>query len=277
MRQHKETFFRFRKAGLILPVSTALLALICGCAGSVGTTARSMLAHVREDQDPNARYQAYAKLGKTRVYDDQLQIEESISELSERLESGKEPSVSRAVICRSLGNLKHPSARAALVKAMNDPDDEVRCEAARALGHVGTEEDAVLLSRMMAIDPTHNGRVAAAEGLSSLKPKDPRVLISLTENLNNDDPAIRLAAYRTLKTITGADPGSDANTWHTYLASHFPGYVEDPVGAQATKLAESSTKDASVAPSSFPAALPPAQQLPPGMPLPSPAGGLPNP
>lgn len=260
-----------------VPFAMLCLLLFGGCAGSIGTTARSMLNHVRDDPDPNKRFQAYSKLGKLGVYDGELEIAESVAELTKRLESGKEPSVSRAMICRTLGRLKQPECRAPLVKAMEDPDDEVRCEAARALGHVGSNDDAVLLTRMMAIDPTHNGRIAAAEGLATLKPKDPRVLISLTENLNNDDPALRLASYRTLKAITGADPGADANTWHTYLAQTIPGYVEDPVvnRATATTLAGKSTDDTSVQQSQFlggSSSTRPAQPI-----LPPVAGGLPNP
>lgn len=257
------------------PLALTGLVMCGGCAGSLGTTARSMLAHVRDDPDPNIRFEAYSKLGKLRTYDDELQIIESVQELSAKLNSGKEPSVSRAMICRTLGKLKQPEGRDALVKAMEDPDDEVRCEAARALGHIGKPDDAILLTRMMAIDPTHNGRVAAAEGLANLKPNDPRVLISLTENLNNDDPAIRLASYRTLKSITGADPGSDANSWHLFLADAIPGYVDDPVASQATSLASKATKDAAVSPSKF--AVEPTTQMPPASIMPPPLGGLPNP
>jgi len=204
-----------------------------GCAGKVGTTARSMLSHVRSDDDPNARYEAYAKLGRRRTYDNEQQLVEAVAEMSARLTGGKEPAMTRAVICRSLGDLKRPEAREALIKAIEDEDGDVRTEAARALGKVGTDEDAVLLARMMAIDTTHNGRVAAAEGLANLKPKDPKVLISLSENLNNDDPAIRLAAYRALKSITGADPGTDVEVWQEYLAKTIPGFNgETPIAAE---------------------------------------------
>ena len=258
-------------------VFTLLFCIVStGCAGSLGTTARSMLAHVRQDQDPNKRYKAYEKLGRSGTYDNSEQLGESVAELSKRLMEGKEPPISRAVICRSLGKLKQAEARDALVKAMDDPDEEVRCEAARALGHVGKPEDAVLLARMMAIDPTHNGRVAAAEGLANLKPQEPRILISLTENLNNDDPAIRLAAYRALKSITGADPGSEANSWHEYLAKNKPGYIDDPVVAQATqKTSAKASLDPTVSKASN-TPLPPASG-PVNSPFPPAAPGLANP
>lgn len=248
-----------------------------GCAGSLGTTARSMLTNVRDNKDPNARYQAYVNLGKTRTYDSPEQMLESVAELSRRLMEGKEPPISRAVICRSLGELKRPEARDALLKAMDDEDDEVRAEAARALGKVGKPEDAVLLSRMMAIDTTHNGRVAAAEGLANLKPTDPRIMISLSESLNNDDPAMRLAAYRALKQITGADPGPGAEVWHEYLAANFPGYTGDTQLADAKPAKAKASGDTSVKPAGLPAAL---GQLPfmPGAKAPAqPPQGLPQP
>ena len=236
------------------PMIALCLAIVSGCAGSMGTTARSVVASVRDRKDPNARYQAYVKLGKTRTYDNTEQMVESIAELSKRLADGKEPPISRAVICRSLGDLKRPEARTALLKALDDEDDEVRAEAARAIGKVGQPEDAVLLARMMAIDTTHNGRVAAAEGLTNLKPKDPRIMISLSENLNNDDPAIRLASYRALKQITGADPGTDANAWHEYLTNNFDGYVNDKVVAKSASKPAGSQSDKAVMPAGLPAA-----------------------
>lgn len=210
----------------LISIPALVFAITCtasGCAGKVGTTARSMLSRVRNDSDPNTRYEAYAKLGKRRTYDDDKQVAEAVAELSSRLAGDKEPAITRAVICRSLGELKRPEARPSLIKALEDEDGDVRTEAARALGKIGHDEDAVLLARMMAIDTTHNGRVAAAEGLAKMKPKDPRVLISLSESLTNDDPAIRLSAYRALKEITGADPGTDVDSWQEYLAANIPG------------------------------------------------------
>ena len=235
--QHKSTV-------LFGPIVALCLAIVAGCAGSMGTTARSMLTNVRDSKDPNARYQAYVKLGKPRTYDNTEQMVESIAELSKRLADGKEPPISRAVICRSLGDLKRLEARAALLKALDDEDDEVRAEAA------------VLLARMMAIDTTHNGRVAAAEGLANLNPKDPRIMISLSENLNNDDPAIRLASYRALKQITGADPGTDSNAWHDYLTNNFAGYVNDTAVAKSAVKPPVSPNDKSVMPAGLPAQTP---------------------
>lgn len=229
--------YRFRQSIRRATIAALVISGFVGCAGKVGTTARSMLSHVRDDADPNVRYEAYAKLGRKRTYDNDQQMVEAVAELSARLAGDKEPPIARALICRSLGDLKRPEARPALIKCLEDEDGDVRTEAARALGKVGTDEDAVLLARMMAIDTTHNGRVAAAEGLANLKPKDPKVLVSLSENLNNDDPAIRLAAYKALKSITGANPGTDVEAWQEYLARNVPGFSgESPV---ATKPAPS--------------------------------------
>jgi len=268
---------RIRAISVIGHCLALVLTCTWGCAGSLGTTARSMLTNVRDNKDPNARYQAYVKLGKARTYDSTEQMVESVAELSKRLMEGKEPPISRAVICRSLGELKRPEARDALLKAMDDEDDEVRAEAARALGKVGKPEDAVLLSRMMAIDTTHNGRVAAAEGLANLKPTDPRIMISLSENLNNDDPAMRLAAYRALKQITGADPGTSAEVWHEYLAANFPGYTGDTMVADAKPAKTKASGDTSVKPAGLPAGF---GQVPfmPGAKAPAqPPRGLPQP
>ena len=79
-------------------------------------------------------------------------------------------------------------------------------------------------------------------------------MISLAENLNHDDPAIRLASYRALKQITGADPGSDTDSWHDYLAKNFEGYTADNLVAKKTSKPVGSPSDHAVLPAGLPGA-----------------------
>src|SRR6266446_9849834 len=97
------------KAALVLALALGLaLAGPLGCKGPVGTTAASFLIHVREDPDPNKRFAAYAKLGSPNCYDSEVQKAEAVRVLVEKLEVGREPVASRAVICRTLGTLADP-------------------------------------------------------------------------------------------------------------------------------------------------------------------------
>src|SRR4051794_7162597 len=112
-----------------------------GCSQFVGTTAQSFLNKIRDSPDPNIRYIAYSKLASPRCYDDPGQKVEAVRILIAKLDEGKEPVASRAVICRTLGELRDPSARPALIKVIGDSDGMVRAQACRALGKVGRAED----------------------------------------------------------------------------------------------------------------------------------------
>ena len=82
-----------------------------GCSNYVGTTAASFLRRVRDDPDPNLRYVAYTKLAQPRCYDSAEQKAEAVRTLLAKLDAGKEPMATRAVILNTLGALGDPSAR----------------------------------------------------------------------------------------------------------------------------------------------------------------------
>jgi HEAT repeat protein len=117
------------------------------------------------------------------------------------------------VICRTLGELHDPSSREPLMKAIGDPEGLVRSEACRALGKVGQPEDATVLARVMMVDSLEDCRIAAIEGLGTLKAKDPRIMQILVTAMEHDDPAMRLASLKALRNITGLDRGVDPAAW----------------------------------------------------------------
>ena len=101
---------------------------------------------------------------------------EAVNTLVAKFEEGREPVAVRAVIIRSLGNLRDRRARGVVLKAINDTENAViRVEACRALGKVGLPEDATTLARVMAIDKLEDCRIAAIEGIGMLKSVDPRI------------------------------------------------------------------------------------------------------
>ena len=71
------------------------------------------------------------------------------------------------MICRTLGELRDPAARPALLKVVGDAEGLVRAQACRALGKVGQPEDATILSRVMLVDTLEDCRIAAIEGLAT--------------------------------------------------------------------------------------------------------------
>jgi HEAT repeat protein len=196
----------------------ATIAIVAGCSTYIGTTSKSFLREAKENGDPNIRYIAYAKLGTPSVYDSEAQKDEAIQLLVTKLREAKEPVAVRAVIVRSLGNLRDRRARHEIIKAANDVENAViRVEACRALGKVGRPEDATLLARIMTVDKLEDCRIAAIEGLGLLKANDARIYGILLDGMENDDPAIRLECLRSLRAITGKDLGIEPAAWRRGL------------------------------------------------------------
>jgi HEAT repeat protein len=204
-----------RLGGLLL-----LIPLVsgAGCTPYLGTTYKSYLRHIRENNDPNIRYIAYAKLGSPRLYETEAEKAEAVAALLAKFDEGREPIAVRAAIIRSLGNLRDVRARGVVLKAANDNDNAViRVEACRALGKVGLPEDATLLARIMMVDKLEDCRIAAIESLGALKAEDPRMYQILLDGMDHDDPAIRLESLRALRAITNKDLGVDPAAWRREL------------------------------------------------------------
>lgn len=190
----------------------------CGCKTPyIGTTAASFMSRVRQSRDPNIRYVAYGKLASSGCYENDEQKAEAVKLMIKKYESGQEPVASRAVICRTLGELHAPSARPLLLQAVNDPEGVVRAEACRALGKIGRSEDATILARVMNVDTLEDCRIAAIEALGGLKSSDPRINVMLVEGMEHEDPAIRLASLRSLRLITGKDFGPEPAPWRDFV------------------------------------------------------------
>ncbi len=220
--------------GWTVALGLALSAFVlegCNSSGPLqfrGTTASSFLRTVEESKDPNARYKAYADLAAMRVYDDEGQKVRAAQVLAAKLREGKEPIATRAVICRTLGQLGKPEAREVVLAATSDEDALVRAEACRALGRVGRSEDGTVLARVMTLDVSAECRLAAIESLGDLRSQDRRITQYLVTGMEHDEPAIRVASWNALKAITGKDLGVDAMKWKKYVES-----LPDPSGLAA--------------------------------------------
>lgn len=220
--------------------AAGLIALASGCSTYIGTTAASFMQRARDSDDPNIRYLAYKNLASPRAYDNDQQKDDAVRLLIDGLEPGREPAASRAMICRTLGELRRPEARDPLVKAVEDPDPTIRGEACRALGKVGTIDDARVLSRIMAIDRQADCRIAAIEGIGELRTNDPMVYTTLVENMEHPDPAVRLASLRALRKLTGKDLGVESKPWKQYVNELA---AAKPASAPATATASAPPSD----------------------------------
>jgi HEAT repeat protein len=212
------------RAAIAIGVLWCMTGFIPACSTPyMGTTAASFLSRVEDSRDPNIRYVAYSKLASPNCYDDEKQKLEAIRVLIKKLESGREPIATQAIICRTLGELRKPEARPALLRMLNapevvdDPKGLVRAETCRALGKVGSVEDATVLARIMTVDNLGDCKIAAIEGLGELKANDQRINLLLVQGMEHDDPAIRLASLRALRKITRKDLGVEPAPWRDYV------------------------------------------------------------
>ena len=210
--------FDRRIAAISLLAAVGMVTSGLGCAQPVGTTAASMLRKIRESDDPNLRHLAYGKLGAVRVYDNDQEKIEAADLLASRLIDGKEPVASRAVICHTLGQLRRHEAREALIRAVSDPEPPVRAAACLALGRCGEGSDSTILAKIMTIDPVDDVKIAAIEGLGELKSGDVRIDIKLLDGMEDPDPAVRLASYEAIRTLTGKDFGRAPADWKKYVS-----------------------------------------------------------
>jgi HEAT repeats len=207
-----------RRSGLLVCLVTSAATAVAGCSTYIGTTAKSFLHHARENPDPNIRYIAYAKLGSPRIYETEAQKAEAVDTLIAKFEEGREPVAVRAVIIRSLGNLRARRARGVIKKAIGDTENAViRVEACRALGKVGLPEDAATLARVMSIDKLEDCRIAAIEGIGMLKVVEPRIYLMLLDGMDHADPAIRFECLESLRSLTGKDMGVEPAAWRREL------------------------------------------------------------
>ena len=207
----------------------ALAACLAGCGPYLGTTSASFLRNVEKNPDPNIRYLAYSKLASPKAYDSDDQREKASAILAHNLQQGREPTATRAMICRTLGAIGRKSALPALRMAVNDEESLVRAEACLALGKIGEPEDSLILARVMVTDNYVESRVAAIDALGMLKPKDPRVLAMLIDNMARDEQVdgakkgvrskvgLTFATRQALTAITGKDYGGDFKKWKSYL------------------------------------------------------------
>lgn len=252
---------------LIVAWLLSVLALaVTGCQTYIGTTAMSFLDHVRHDPDPNVRYLAYSKLASPNAYDSREQKSTAVRTLIEKYERGREPIATRAIICRTLGELRDPAARQLLIKAVSSPDAVIKIEACRALGKVGKPEDATVLAQVMALDNLEDARIAAIEGLAELKTSDPRILTMLVQSMDHEDPAIRLASLDALRKLTHKDFGTDPADWRRQLKPALAASGQPSPAGAATGPAQAATSPAT-SPGAQPAqasaspAVPPAQAI----------------
>jgi HEAT repeat protein len=109
-----------------------------------------------------------------------------------------------------------PTAGAAVLAATADESPHVRTAACKALSRHPTQEGFLALSQAVSGDSDQDVRIAAARGLGQFL--DFQSAPALRPALDDNDPALQIAAMESLRSLTGrADYGSSVATWRAYL------------------------------------------------------------
>ncbi len=132
---------------------------------------------------------------------------ESISALSQLASSNSTPARTRYHAIWCLGHITHttPSAVSSLIPLLQDPDAEIRAQAARTLGDLKVSEIGPRCTELLA-DPSARVRLYAAQALGRIgfKPAIP-ALLNLLNQTGSSDTTLRHGASHALANINDMD------------------------------------------------------------------------
>ena len=207
-----------RIALLLLPAMCGASLCLSGC--SIPSWGRSK--HTRSVPGVTAPHERIAKLREQRKQANRLSLE-AAEQLAVRLASEcgvEEDPLIRAEMVLTLGALKSPTAREALLASGQDPNGRVRVAVCRAWAGIADETASSELARILSSDMDQEVRVAAARGLG--KVGGPHAVAALGSALEDRDPALQYLAMESLKQVSGRDYGQDSRLWKQYVQGQTP-------------------------------------------------------
>lgn len=111
--------------------------------------------------------------------------------------------------------LPNGQGAAILPLALRDAEIEVRQHACRAAGMMPSRENMDLLIDLLTHESNTDVRLSATRALGQFK--DPQVISTLGQLLDDRDPAIQYLAMQSLENATGEDGGLDVRQWKKML------------------------------------------------------------
>jgi HEAT repeat protein len=137
----------------------------------------------------------------------------------------------RAELVRTLGEFDDPGAQSAVVAAMSDESGHVRLAASKAVSRRPTAEGFQALSHAVAEDSDLDVRISAARELRRFK--DFQTPLALRPALDDNDPALQVAAMQSLQSLTGhTEYGNSVATWREFLDGNDPAPPPGPTLAE---------------------------------------------
>ncbi|MDG2382374.1 MAG: HEAT repeat domain-containing protein [Pirellulaceae bacterium] len=127
-----------------------------------------------------------------------------------------EPAV-RHAIAKTLGLFSTPAAIPGLEAALEDANPDIRIEAIRSLGRIGSPQALQLLIGVNRSDLNLDVRQAATQELGQFESLE--ATAALGQALDDADPAIQYLAMQSLRKNTGKNLGNDVRLWKQLVNS----------------------------------------------------------
>lgn len=119
-----------------------------------------------------------------------------------------------------LGELSPDAALASVAIAARDSNADVRAAACQVYGKMATPDALVQLTQLLRSDDSEDVQIAAIRAMGRFK--GPEAALALRSALEEERPALQLAAAESLGTITGEKFGKDVPKWLDYVATLSP-------------------------------------------------------
>lgn len=216
---HSQMPATLRMASVLL--ATAVVLAMPGCA----TVGLSKLAFWNpQDEEPRVITPA-KKLGQLQQLAKecprlpQQEHDKLALELAHELRTEEDPLV-RAQLLRTLAVIRSDTAAAMLRAGTKDADPDVRAACCQAWGRRGGAEAVRVLETVLREDDDLDVRLAAVRALGQIRTPETVAVLALA--LDDNDPAMRYRATRSLAAVTGTDYGPDVGKWREYIAGRRP-------------------------------------------------------
>lgn len=119
-----------------------------------------------------------------------------------------------------LGELSPDAAMSAVAVAARDKQADVRAAACEVYGRMGTSDSLLQLTQLLRADASEDVQIAAIRAIGRFKSSE--AALALRSVLEEEQPALQLAAAESLGKITGQKFGKDVPKWLDYVATLGP-------------------------------------------------------
>lgn len=162
----------------------------------------------------NTRLDAIEQLANSMSSLSEKQQSEYVDDLEALLQHDRSPQ-SRYLVMRAATQMRGDAGIDLLAKGLKDESSKVRIGACQGLAKRKEPRASLVLASTAGGDSESSVRLAAVESLANHQ--GPHVVNALRTALQTKDPAFQLAAMESLKGVTGASVGNDAEAWVAYL------------------------------------------------------------